>query len=331
MALPFRTARGIVGVKLESTPYTFLEPGNSDSFHAVNIAVNPILQNYDRKDTSSHFGIRDGIPGSAEVEISFEIVLVGASSAGTAPFWATAMMACGHQQVATAGTSILYKPTTLFDGSVAAGPPVVTQPGEVYSIAVWDENGGPRYALRGGQGDVSFGGKQGEPLILKFKFHGSYEPVIDDATPPTVTDSTLVPPTLLSSGVSIHGVSTLALDGFDFSKGNVISPRGDINNASGIKGAWITGHKPMIKVSPEMVTVASHDFFGRWRAGTTGVFTTGVIGSGTGNRVQFLANRTQYHDLSTSERDGARTLDLGIAITTAGNAVSGDDYSLTLT
>lgn len=331
MALPFRVARAIVGVARETTPYTFLEPSAAESFHAVNISISPTAQIYERKDTRSHFGLLDNIPGSAEMEFSFEIVAVGAAAAGTVPFWDIPMLATGHQKSVTAATSVVYKPTTLFDNSSVAGPPVVTQPGEVYSVAVWEELGGPRYALSGGQGNVSISSKQGEPLILKFTFHGAYVAVIDDATPPAVTDSILIPPQLLSAGISVHGVATLAFDGFEFDKGNVLSKRGDTNNSAGVRGAWITAHKPMIKVSPEMMTVASLDFYGKWRSGATGVFTTGVIGGTAGNRFQFVANRTQFKDLASSEREGARVADMGIAITTLGTAVSGDDYSLTIT
>jgi hypothetical protein len=327
MALPFRKARWIVGVIAETTPYTFLEPAAGQSFHAINISINPTAQLYERKDSRAHFGRLDNLPGSAEMEISFEVLAVGAASAGVVPFWDLAMMACGHQRITVAVTSITYKPSTVFDGTGTT----TLQPSEVYSVCVWEEGGGPRYALSGGQGNVSISSKQGEPLVLKFTFHGAYVAVIDDATPPAVTDSVLTPPVLLSAGVSVHGVATLAFDGFNFDKGNVLSKRGDINQVSGIRGAWITEHKPMIKIAPEMMTVASLDFYGKWRSGANGVFTTGVMGSAAGNRFQFIANRTQFKDLGSGEREGASTADLGLAITTAGTAVSGDDYSLAIT
>jgi hypothetical protein len=331
MALPYRTARAIVGIVKESTPYTFLEPAAVDSFHAVNIGFSPSAQLYERKDTRAHFGLLDALPGSAEADITFEIPLVGAA-AGVAAFWDAAMLACGHSRTVATTTSVTYKPTTIFDGTTSGTTPnIITQPGEVYSVAIWEEGNGPRYAISGAQGNFSLSSKQGEPLIGKFKFHGAYVTVADDATPPAVTDSIVVPPVCLGATMSVHAVSTLAFDGFDFDKGNVLSKRGDISQASGVRGAWITAHKPMIKISPEMVSVATLDFYLKWRQGTAGAFTTGTIGTTAGNRFNFTAPRTQFRDLGLADREGARVADLGLACTTLGTDVSGLDYNLLIT
>ena len=103
------------------------------------------------------------------------------------------------------------------------------------------------------------------------------------------------------------------------------------NSSSGIRGAWITKHNPSIKIDPELVAVATLDILGKWRSGATGAFTTGVIGSTAGNRYQLAAGRTQFREMSLGDREGARITALTLAITTAVNAVDGDDYTLALT
>lgn len=320
----------------ETTAGTFVEPAASDCFHAINPTYGPSQQYYDRKDTRGHFGLVDGTPGAAEGDISFEIPLCGTTSlaAPTAPFWHVAMMACGHSAAGIAATSITYKPTTIFDGSgtFIAG---TLQPSEGYSLAIWEDTGGgtpPSYRLAGCQGNFSIKTKQGEPFIGVFKFHGAYQAVVDD-TIPVVTDSALAPPQCLGASMTMHALTapSLALDGFEFDKGNVLSKRGDISAASGVRGAWITGHRPTIKIAPEMLTVAAFDFFGKWRSGATGNFTTGVLGSVAANRLNFTAGRTQLRELSHGEREGARTAEVNLLVTTAIAAVNGDDYSLVIT
>jgi len=328
MALPIRVARAIVGLLEESVPYTFNEPSAGNSFHAVNIGFSPTSQLYKRKDTRSHFGRLDALPGSAEADITFEIPLVGTTSMATPslPYWWKAMVACGHSVTGVAATSITFKPTSTFDGSGTF--PAITQPFEVYSVALWDE--GVRYAISGAQGDISISSKQGEPLIAKFKFHGAYVATADD-TQPVVTDTVIVPPVCLGATLSVHGVTSLAFDGFEFTKGNVLSKRGDISQTSGVRGAWITEQEPMIKISPEMVTVASLDFFGKWRSGAVGVFNTGTIGGTTGNKFALSCPRAQFRDLGLGEREGARIADMGLALTTLGTDAAGTDYTLVIT
>jgi hypothetical protein len=80
-----------------------------------------------------------------------------------------------------------------------------------------------------------------------------------------------------------------------------------------------------------MLTVAALDFFGKWRSGATGNFSTGVVGATVGNRLNFGASRTQFRELAQGEREGARTAEVNLLITTAIAAVSGDDYALVIT
>lgn len=338
MALPIRIARAIVGVAPETTAGTLVEPTGAQCFHAENITINPQSQFYEQKPTRAHMGPIDMVPTTAEYDISFEVIFTGgvtagAAAAGVAPYWDLVMMACGHARTTVAATSITYKPTTRFDGATVS---TTLYPSEGYSVVVWDEGPGGgttgvRYASVGCQGDPSWGAKQGEGLRLKFAFKGAFATTIDDATIPAVTDTPLLPPTLLGAALTVHGNATLEFDGFEFSKGNTLSKRADIGAASGLRGFWITAHKPTVKVSPMMILVASFDFYAKWRAGTAGNFQSAVVGGTAGNRYQFVAGRTQFSDIGHGEREGGRTIEANMNISTVYNAVDGDDYSLAIT
>jgi hypothetical protein len=133
--------------------------------------------------------------------------------------------------------------------------------------------------------------------------------------------------------MTVHGNATLAFDGFEFTKGNVINPRGDVSAPSGVLSAWITGHKPMIKIEPELVLTTSIDFYGRWRSGANGNFIASLAGAGVpaGSKTVFTCGRTQFRELTPGDRGGAATVALGLGITTAANAVDGADYTLAFT
>jgi hypothetical protein len=171
----------------------------------------------------------------------------------------------------------------------------------------------------------------GEGLRLKFSFKGAYSTTTDDASLPAVVDTASLPPTFLGAQLTVHANAALAYEGFDFSKGNVLSKRIDAAAQNGLKGYWITAHKPMIKVNPEMVLIGTFDAYTKWRAGTTGNFQTAVLGVTAGNRFQLICGRTQISDIGHGEREGARTYDLSLNVSTAANAVDGDDYSLVIT
>ena len=519
MSLPIRVARGIAGILAETTAGTFNEPGNTNCFHAINLNYAPTQSKFARKDTRSHFGTIDDIPGAGEGDISWEIPLIGGlvggvPTPGIVPYWDACMLSTGHQRgilpnvtasgwvtatqyavgaivngavntyictvaiasssasplgtttssdggaagmwtyvcaknisnyvvgtaypvgsvvkgasnvyvltapftgtglsvttptgilatfadnggnwaymygtvpvwtasaftagavvvvapsganansgaytcvltgTATGGNAptsttpglvqttadglqwlylgpsygaVHYKPTTQFDGTVVISKGMGwLQPAEGYTTTINEDFGStasPRYAITGSQGEFSFTSKQGEPLLATFKYHGGYFAVADDTTP-VVTDIGVVPPTLLGAGINFFG-QTLPVDGFNFSKGNGLSKRQDVNAASGYRGAWITSHNPTVKIAPEMQTVATFNVFSNWRAGSTGAVNLGPVGSTPGNKVGFSAIRAQIEALTLADREGARVSDVTLSVTTAMAAVSGDDY-----
>ena len=363
MATPFRSGRGVVGIKAESTPGTFNVPGATDSFHATNITFTPSQQMWERKDSTANFGLRDSIPGSAEGDISFEVAMTGVSAFHATqiaefPFWDQAFMACGHQRVATPSAtvgSIVYSPTTFFRNTVTGTAPaaLTASPAGGYSVSMWTDDQGllssPKawqFSITGAQGEVSISTKQGEPLIAKFKFHGAYYPATM-ATQVTATgDPTLNPPTFLGAKMTLLNIASdaagaqgsWAFDGWEFTKGNVLSKRGDVSAAAGVRGAWITGHKPMIKLAPEMVNQLQPfdgsgglDLYDRWRKGTV-TTSNSFIGNLTagptlGSKFLFTVPQAQIRELALGDREGAITNEISMAITTPKGAADGADYS----
>ena len=334
MALPYRVQRGIVGIRQESTAGTFLIPLYTACFHARNISVKPSQATHERNVTRSHFGLLDDIPGASEIEIGFEIDLMAGASLGAIPYWDLAMIASGHKRVQAGGASITYTPTTDFSGTGTT----TLLPAEGYSLIVWEEGGNfggsnvPSFRLTGGQGLVSISTSQGQPAVAKFSFKGAYEaPLMGVIATGSVTDPTVNPPAFLGAVIDVHGMtqSNLSFDGFDFDKGNVLSKRASSGATNGLKSYWITGHKPSFKISPELISLTTKDYFSIWKAGGTGNFSVqwGTVGT---NRFTFTAPRTQVKEIGVGEREGARIVDLTFNVTTTGTGADGSDYSIVI-
>lgn len=326
MAGGLRVAQAVVGVIKEAVAYTYSEP--TVAFPAYDINFTPSGDNYQRKETSTVFAKLPSLPGMGMAEIGFKIPMVGASAAGVVPYYDVAMLAAGLSSDDYTGPpeKIRYKPMTTFDGGTDAGPPAITRPSKAYSVSFW--NDGVRYSLKGGMCNLIMSAKAGEPVELAFQFKGAYETVIDDA-PPTPTVSTLTPPRFLGATLSVHGAS-LVCESWSLDLGNVLSNIVDANDAAGIKGALITDRRPKIKVDPEMELVATHDFFAKWRAATSGVISWGTIGSAAGNVLAFNAGATIINPPSLSEREGMRTLDLEYDVVST-SVTEGDEFYIEIT
>ena len=316
-----RVRNAVVGVKLEGTAYTLNAPVAADCFYAFDASYQPSGELFKRQETRDHFGRFDGIPGIATGQISFKVTIVGSGTAGTAPHFQDALSACGMSETIVAATSVTYKPVSTFDG---AGD----NQGATYTVAIFED--GVRYAIKGAQGSVKFTCKAGEPLVAEFSFSGGYVAPIDVSVPTPAGVSTEVPPTFLSAGLSTIGTYTPVFESLEFDMARALSPVTDANDANGTKGFEITGHDPVGSFDPDMVLIATNDYFAQWRAGTTGTITTGTIGS-AGNQIQMVATRCQYDAHSMDEAEGRRKLGSSFIITTSTSASEGDDFSLAFT
>ena len=71
-----------------------------------------------------------------------------------------------------------------------------------------------------------------------------------------------------------------------------------------------------------MVTVSSHDFFGKWLSRTE-MLLDFVLGSESGNKFRFYAPRVQYSKVADEDREGIATARTGFSLN--GSLEPGDD------
>lgn len=224
--------------------------------------------------------------------IGFKTEVKGSGTAGTAPALGKYLISCGMKETVVASTSVTYTPE-----SALANIPTMT-------IAAYRD--GLRKLMKGARGNLKYTGKGGEPGMLEFEFIGVDVDVTDVALPTPSGVEATVPFPLLSAAFSVAGFSAL-ISQIQFDLANVLQRRGDINQASGFISTLLTSREPKGSFDPEDELVADHDFYGRWKANTTGVVTW-KHGLTAGNIVTFSIPKAQYIKIAEGDRGGIATL-----------------------
>jgi hypothetical protein len=247
------------------------------------------------------------IPGTRLATISFKCENKGSGTAGTAPAIGKLLKACGFLETVVAVTSVTYTPL-----SALATIPSLT-------VAVYVD--GVRKQIRGARGNVKYSAKSGEPGMFEFTFLGIYDAVTTQTllTPSGV--ETTVPVSLLTALFSVAGFSAF-VSSITFDMGVKLAPRADINKAEGYISTLITARSPKGTFDPELEVIATHDWYGRWLAGTTGALTWKHPGA-AGNICIFNVPVCQYIKVSDGDRDGIALSPIDYLMVR--NAAAGDD------
>ena len=237
------------------------------------------------------------IPGLALAHVSFKTELMGcaeAFAAGVLPPIDPFLRCCGFAAtlVVTPGSeTVPYKPAS-------TGVPSMT-------IGVYTD--GTLKKLTGARGAVKFSTEVGGQIFAEFDFMGAYNAVTDVAIL-APTFPTLMPPLSTTALFTINDY-TPVLRSFSVDMGNTLAPREDMNAVSGYKSFGITDRNPTGQFDPEMVLVATHDWYGIWKAGTSGALNLGPIGATQYNKVQITAPTVVPTKVSESDREGLEIAD----------------------
>jgi len=307
----------------ETAQDTYEEQAAADAVLAEQVTVTIDSSNYEPTTVRGDFLSSDETPGLASVSFSFRVPLHGSGTAGTAPEFDSLLKASGFEVVNVPATSDTYTPLSTFDGTGG-------NPGPSYSCTLIE--GGVSFKAKGGFANVAFEGVVGEPMFMNFTFTGAYEPVTDDALETASYDSPAAPSFVGATFATNFGgaYTPKGVNNFTLDLGNTVSVRNDINETAGTYGARIVNRKSTGSFDPEMVLVATEDFYGQWLAGTTGTITTGVVGGTAGNKWSLAVARAVKRAPEPGDRDGIRILSIPFAVSSAGSDVEGTNPDITL-
>lgn len=133
--------------------------GTANAMLVSNLSINPLnAGNVDRALIRAYFGASEQLLGTSYVECGFDVELVGAGAAGTAPAWGPLLKGCGWSETVTTGTAgrVEYLPTT---------------PG-TDSLSIYWYDDGALHKLLGARGSFEIKATVGVKPVLSFRFLG---------------------------------------------------------------------------------------------------------------------------------------------------------------
>jgi hypothetical protein len=302
--------RSQLAAKIESVEGTKETLANTDAFLVFDTSHDPDQKVNERDPHRETLSPLIPVPAERSGKISFMVELAGSGSPGVAPFWGKLMKACGFTETIVGGTSVTYTPASSSIPSLTLG---LYRDGFVNRI--W-----------GARGSVKLDLATGKLGLLRFEFTGKDFERVDAALLTSVSYSAVVPPAFLSATFTAGGYAAI-IDKLSLDLGNALALRTSPAEASGHVSALITGRKPKVSFDPEAVTVATKDFMGIMKAGTSMALNC-VIGSAAGNIITITAPKLVISDL----KEGNRNSILTDQITCLAGLNAGDDeISIALT
>jgi len=311
--MPFLTRKRTILIKAETVSGTDSVPtGATDALTVRSIDVSPIDADVVSRDLiRPYLGNSTQLLANIKVQCNFEVELAGSGTAGTAPRWGPAMLACGTAATTVASTSVTYAPVSSSFSSAT-----------VYYFA-----DGIKHAVTGWRGTFEIKGELGQIPTISFTGTGVYSTPTDTAVG-AVTYGAQADPLIFTSGnttaFSLFGHSG-CLSSFSFAINNEIQYRELIGCT---KEVLITDRKPSGQVMIESVPIATKDYFSIATGTTTGNLTL-THGTTAGNRAVFTGAQTDITNPSYGDMNGVIMLNLPCVFlpTTAGN----NEFSLALT
>jgi len=276
----------------------------NDAVKVENLSFGPASQKMvEQANVKNTLGKEKSLFGTYLMQVSFDVLVKGSGTAGTAPEYGPLLRACGLSETIVALTSVTYAPASE----------------DLESAAIYIYDDGKLYKLTGCTGNVAFAGEAGGAGKFTFTITGHAASRSDAALVSPTLDATEAP-IIKSAGFTIDTYAAV-ISALNFDMGNQVIMPPDINASDGFGVIQITDRDINGTIDPEDVLIATNDFIADWEAGTEMALSTGVIGGTAGNQFQISMPAVSYRDASLGDRDGIRTMSLPFG----GHEISGDD------
>jgi hypothetical protein len=311
MALLLR--KRLILIETESVYGTDPSPDGADAVLVRDLNITPQQSDVVNRDLiRPYLGASEQLLANTRVECTFSVELAGSGTAGTAPQYGKALLACGLSETVVADTSVTYAPVSSSFGSVTIH----------YNID------GVRHKVTGARGTFVINANVGEIPTIDFTFTGIYN-APDDSALPSVTYANQATPLVFKNGntdtfelLSYAG----CLQSVTFDVGNTLVYRELIGCT---KEVLMTDRSSNGTVVLEAVTIATKDYFTAALTDSTLGNLTFQHGTTAGNIVDFASTQIDIGDVSYSDQDGIAMLNIPYTAipSTAGN----DEFSLVYT
>lgn len=308
----FLTGKRILLGKEEATYNSDPTPTvGSNAIDAENVEIAYEGDVLERNPVRGNLSPSEPVLGKRSVKLTFEVEIKGSGSAGTAPRIGDLLEACGMAETVSAGSSVVYLPSSTTMKSIT-----------FYLYDLQDSGSAVLHKVSGARGSFQLSAEAGNIAKLSFTFFGLYQIPTDATAPSAPTLESTKPPIVESATFTLNGVTSLVVAGVALDAQNNVVASDDVSSANGIAKFAITGRKPTGKFSPEAVLLATYDFWTDWKNATARALSL-IIGSSAGNKCTVSAPKVTLDSIGSE--DGGGILRRGIPFRLAGNA-GNDEY-----
>ncbi len=311
--MPLLTRKRLILLESEGTYGTDPTPTGADAVLVRDLNIVPLQSDVVSRDlVRPYLGASEQLLANTRVECTFSVELAGSGTAGTAPRYGKALLACGMSETIVATTSVTYAPVSASFGSCTI----------YYNID------GVLHKVTGARGTFTINCAVGDIPTIDFTFTGIYNTPTDTALP-AVTYGDQATPVVFKNG-NTTGFELLSyagcLQSVSFDIGNSLVYRELVGCT---KQVLLTDRAATGSVTLEAVTMATKNYF-------TAALTDGSLGNllfqhgqTAGNIIDFASTRVDIGDVSYSDQDGIHMLNIPYTCvpSTAGN----DEFSLVYT
>lgn len=302
--------------KIEAVYGTGSALTGAEAMLTKNLTINPYSGNTISRDTDrASLGNSEQINTNPYVEITFDIELAGAKTAGDAPGYGCLLRGSGFSETIDTGVEVVYQPVSASYESV--------------TLAYLQKNNAGTNQLHqvvGARGSASFSLSKESIPTISFKFIGFYQRPTDVATI-TADLSAFADPLPISNAqtsLTIGAYSPIA-ESISFDMASDVKARNVINQNEVI----VTDRAPTGSTSVQAPDVTTKNFFAEVEShdGITLQTLQLIHGTTSGNIVQIDAPKTQLTTIAFQDGDGELHYNLGLSlIPDAGD----DEFILTI-
>lgn len=294
------TRRAVLLAKIETEYGT--DPTPTALANAILVSkptVKPVFERAERNIVSSTISPLAATPVGITVDVDFDTELRFASAAGAVPDIGHLLRACGLDQTVDAGVSVTYSPVS----------------SDFESCTLYVYLDGIVHKISGCRGNVKFVGEVKKYGIFSFTFRGKYAGPEASALPTATYDA--VDPEIIryattSLKLSGEDAITPVITKFELDLKNELFNRDDMTTTAGVKEIMIQSRKPSGSIDPEVVTIATKNFWSEFRNKTLNLIKCGIGGEGVeaSNRFQITIPTAAWDDLAYAEKGPLATFNL---------------------
>lgn len=299
--MPLLSRRSMILAKLETTYGQDAQPAGTNAILVTVPSLTPTGTALERDFARASISPLPVVVGEKFYEITFDTELKGSgdnsSSEAILPEIHPLILACGFtyqtQEYETNKWKVTYTP-------VSTNFP---------SVTIYCYYDGVLHKIVGARGTFTLTMEAGNFGRFSWTFRGLYAGPVDQSMP-TPTFKPALPPVIKGIDFTLDN-QTFCFQALTFELGNSLTERRCAHAEETIIEVMITARNSNGSLNPEMVPVATYDFFGKWSQSATMQLST-TIGSQEGNTIVITAPKVQYRELRYGDRDGIRILDIGL-------------------